>query len=139
MRKKIIFLSFIIVNTFFCNGCFAIKQPIHNIQNAPIHNSENLSYDQIEQAIINAGMELGWKINKIKSGLIVGIFTSPSYMAVIDIKYDASIYNITYRDGTNLQYDGNNIDKQYNNWIKNLNAAIQKKLLDNLSDNVSTL
>ncbi|MDR0580045.1 MAG: hypothetical protein LBG21_05525 [Campylobacteraceae bacterium] len=139
MRKKIIFLFFVIINVFFYNGCFATKQPIYNIQNAPIHNGDNLSYAQIEQAIIKAATELGWKINKVKNGLLVGIFTSPSYMAVIDIKYDFSIYNITYRDGANLQYDGSNIDKLYNNWIKSLNDTIQKKLSGNLDNSTSAL
>ncbi|MDR3177710.1 MAG: hypothetical protein LBT96_01875 [Campylobacteraceae bacterium] len=129
MGKKILFVFYAVVCMFIYSGCFAVKQPIHNVENASIANSKDISQAQIEQVILEAGAELGWKISKIKDGLIVAILTPPSYMVVIDIKYDASTYSITYRDGANLQYDGDNIDKNYNKWIKSLDEAIQKKLL----------
>jgi hypothetical protein len=47
----------------------------------------------------------------------------------VDIRYDTSSYDITYRDSHNLDYDGEKIHSNYNGWIQNLDDAIQNELM----------
>jgi hypothetical protein len=49
-------------------------------------------------------------------------------MAKVDVKYDTKTYNITYKDSSNLEYDGKNIHKNYNGWIQNLDNGIRAQL-----------
>jgi hypothetical protein len=105
-----------------------MKQPIYNIYDEHIQSSFDLTQAQIEQAIIKASVVLGWKLNKIKDGLMIGTMSSRLGIATVDIRYSASAYSITYQDSANMEYDGKNIHKNYNDWVKNFYNTIQKNL-----------
>jgi hypothetical protein len=47
---------------------------------------------------------------------------------VVGITHDASTFRITYQDSTNLLYDGQVIHKRYNQWVHNLERAIQMEI-----------
>jgi len=49
-------------------------------------------------------------------------------MAQVDIKYSTIAYSITYKDSSNLKYDGTKIHSNYNGWIQNLDKAIKIQL-----------
>jgi hypothetical protein len=49
-------------------------------------------------------------------------------VAVVDINYTVKSYNISYKDSTELNYDGTNIHKNYNGWIQNLDKGIRAQL-----------
>ena len=107
-------------------GCRA--NPVFNIENAPIEVSVKHSYKDIKKAIIRAGAGLGWQMKAKKSGHIVGTLFLREHVAVVDIKYTKKSYSITYKSSQNLNYDGINIHKNYNSWVKNLNRQIQAQL-----------
>lgn len=107
-------------------GCRA--NPVFNIENAPIEVSVKHSSKDIKKAIIRAGAGLGWQMKAKKSGHIVGTLFLREHVAVVDIKYTKKSYSITYKSSQNLNYDGINIHKNYNSWVKNLNRQIQAQL-----------
>lgn len=109
-------------------GC--TSQPIYNVKGAPVTTvgGRPASMGDVEKAIIRAGVGLGWKMQPVKPGLIVGTLNLRSHTAVVDVTYNARTYDITYKDSVDLNYDGSNIHRNYNGWIQNLDKGIQAQL-----------
>jgi hypothetical protein len=49
-------------------------------------------------------------------------------LAVVDVNYSTRSYSITYKDSTELQYDGKSIHQNYNGWVQNLDKGIRAQL-----------
>ena len=107
-------------------GCRAGN--VYNVQNAP-GADKAVSMADVEMAIRRAGHGLGWQIVPQGPGRADGILVLRGHRAVVDITYDTRNYSITYKDSTNLHYDGTTIHSNYNGWIQNLDKAIRKELL----------
>jgi hypothetical protein len=105
-----------------------MKQPIYNIHDEQIQSKSEVTQPQVEQAIVKAGIALGWRLNKIRDGLMTGTLTTHYNTAVVEIKYNTSTYSINHQESTNMEYDGQKIHKDYNNLVKNFSAAIQKNI-----------
>jgi hypothetical protein len=103
---------------------------IQNINQAPVMNTQGkaLTMDEVESAIKVAGAGLGWQMERVSPGHIVGTLNLRSHQAVVDIPYDTANYSIVYKDSTNLKHEGIKIHSNYNNWVNNLNRAIQREL-----------
>ena len=101
---------------------------VHNVSEAPVVANKAVSMDDVQKAIVRAGVGLGWQMKPVEPGLIVGTLTLRSHMAVVNIKYDTKKYSITYKDSSNLDYDGKNIHKNYNGWVQNLDSGIRSQL-----------
>ncbi len=108
-------------------GCRS--NPVLNIENAPIEISAKHSANDIKKSIIRAGVGLGWNMKVQKAGHIVATLYLRKHIAVVDVTYTKNSYSLTYKDSTELNYDGTNIHKNYNSWIINLNRQIQAQLL----------
>jgi hypothetical protein len=125
MKLKSLGIMFLILTTLLFVGCRTA--PIYDVSDAGIP-AQNATIDDIGRAIITAGGSLGWVMKKEKPGHIVGTLNLRTHTAIVDIRYDTSKYSITYKDSTNLQYDGTNIHSNYNGWIKNLSTAINNQI-----------
>ncbi len=111
-------------------GC--TSQPIYNVQGAPIETvgGRPPSIGDVEKAILRAGAALGWKLQPVRPGAMVGTLSLRSHTAIVDVTYDARSYSITYKDSVELNYDGSNIHRNYNGWIQNLDKGIRAQLLN---------
>ena len=108
-------------------GCRS--NPVHNVEGTPISTSTSgYSLREVRDAIQQAGVSLGWQMQDIKPGLIVGTLYLRDHMAQVEIPYSRSSYSILYKDSQNLNYDGANIHSNYNGWIQRLNGAINAQL-----------
>ena len=67
-------------------------------------------------------------MRKEAPGHIIGTLNIRDHIAIVDITYNSDSYSITYKDSTNLNYNGTNIHRNYNNWINNLDNAIKVQL-----------
>jgi hypothetical protein len=101
---------------------------IYNVSAAPVVANKAVSMDDVQKAIIRAGASLGWQMKPVEPGLIVGTLTLRTHMAMVNVKYDAKTYSITYKDSSNLDYTGDSIHKNYNGWVTNLDRGIQSQL-----------
>ena len=110
----------------FLAGCKA--NPVYNVDNAAIEASAKLSSNRIKKAIMTAGSSLGWKMKAKKKGHIVATLFLRKFVAIVDVRYNTKSYSITYKDSKNLKYDGKNIHKNYNSWIRNLDRRIQNHI-----------
>ena len=122
---KIVFIAIFAI--FITAGCTRGAIPIHNVDNmvnTPM--AKKATETQVFNAIVQAGSSLGWKVTKIKAGLAEARLDIRKHKAVVDIKYDAKTYSITYKSSTNLKYNSSTqtIHPNYNNWIINLDEKI---------------
>ena len=128
--KKIMSLVLVSVVSFFLIGCRAAT-PVYNVSNQEITtNKQKVALEDVEKAIIRAGVGLGWVVTKEAPGEIKATLSLRTHVAIVSIKYSTKEYNITYISSTNLEYNATNntIHSNYNSWVKNLNQAIQVQL-----------
>lgn len=124
--RNLIILSLIL---FFIAGC--TSKPLYRIRNQPIPNKitgELRSLEDVGKAIMDATKRRGWTPVLKRPGLIEASILRRSHRAVVEISYSQSNYSINYKDSSNLDYNGNKIHRNYNNWIVKLSTTIQQYL-----------
>jgi multisubunit Na+/H+ antiporter MnhE subunit len=107
-------------------GC--VTAPIYDVVNAPVVSNKAASMDDVNKAIVRAGTQLGWVITPESPGKLTGRIALRTHTAVVDITHDSRTFNIKYRDSTNLEASGDQIHKNYNGWIQNLEKGIRAQL-----------
>jgi hypothetical protein len=106
-------------------------RPIMNVADQPVVTASGkpVTADQVRGAILAAGTGLGWVMTPVSPGLVSGRLMLRDHVAVVDVRYSATTYSITYKDSTNLNYRDGQIHKNYNGWIENLDRDIRAGLL----------
>ena len=107
-------------------------QPLYNVKGAPVETpgGKPPTMAEVEKAIVRAGSALGWKMQPVRPGVMVGTINLRRHTAIVDVTFDTRTYNITYKDSVELDYDGSNIHRNYNGWVQNLDKGIQAQLLN---------
>jgi hypothetical protein len=107
-------------------------QPIYNVKGAPVETpgGKPPTLAEVEKAVVRAGTALGWKMQPVRPGVMVGTITLRRHTAIVDVTFDTRTFNITYKDSVELDYDGTNIHRNYNGWIQNLDKGIRAQLLN---------
>lgn len=120
--KKVFIL---ILLSLFLIGCRTA--PILEITDAPIETASGKkpALANITRQISSAGIQLGWQMKKVKQGHIVGTLNLRKHMVQVDIRYSRSSYSITYKNSSEMRYDGTNIHSNYNSWIQRLDNSIR--------------
>lgn len=110
-------------------GC-ARTLPVHQVNGAPIVTSTTNAptLEQVRTAIISAAQSKRWRVQQIDDTHMVATVNVRRHQAVVDINYTATDYSITYKDSTALEYDGQNIHRNYNKWVKLLDDRISQNL-----------
>lgn len=126
MRLTKLFSILVFSAAVFISGCRI--SPVYNVDSAAIPDTGKYTLKQIKDAITKASFSQGWIMKADKPGHLIGTLNLRNHVAVVDIKYTATTYSITYKDSVELKYDGTNIHRNYNNWIKNLDNKIKLHL-----------
>lgn len=110
-------------------GC--TQAPIRNVPDATVvtGTGKPATPEDVRIAIVRAGTTLGWVMTPVDPGLVSGRLALRGHLAIVDVRYTAKDYSITYKDSTNLDYRDGQIHKNYNGWIENLNRDIRANLL----------
>ena len=132
MFLRILSLMLVAIAMLLISGCRTV--PVRNIENAPFVTTSQVHPDmqKIGDAIIKAGTGLGWRMTQQDVGQIIGKLHVRTHSADVKIIFNHENYSILYKDSSNLKYDSekSTIHKQYNNWIKNLDLAIQNEIVN---------
>ena len=103
--------------------------PVRNVYDAPVTTGKPAyTTADVKKAIMAAGASLGWQMRDAGPGVIEGTLFLRSHMAQVEIPYTKQNYSITYKNSSNLNYDGTNIHNNYNGWVQNLDNAIKTQL-----------
>lgn len=112
-------------------GCRGGAQ-LYQVRDAPVHTAtgHQATVDQIQKAIIESGVGLGWIMAVAKPGEIVGTLNLRSHTAIVTIPFTSKTYSILYKDSVNLKYDAEKqtIHENYNGWIQRLDNTIRARI-----------
>ena len=126
--SAVIFACVIVVAVMGCRG----GGQVYQVKDASVQTAtgKEPSLDDVQKAIIQAGVGLGWQMAVAKPGEIIGTLNIRSHQAIITIPYTTKKYSILYKDSTNLKYDAERqtIHENYAGWIQRLDGAIRSRL-----------
>ncbi|HKT33180.1 MAG TPA: hypothetical protein VJR03_00010 [Nitrospira sp.] len=110
-------------------GCRAGGQ-VYEVKDAPIETAKPLTLDQVQKAIIDAGIKQTWIMTPVKPGEMLGEFNIQSHQIHVTIPYTTKSYSILYKDSSNLRYDPvkRTIHVNYQKWIERLDNEIKARL-----------
>lgn len=130
LNKKIVVL---ILFSLFLIGCRTA--PVLDIKDAPINTASGKkpALSLVTKEIFDAGVQLGWQMKKEKPGHIIATLFLRDHMVKVDIHYSTTEYSITYKDSSQMKYDGTNIHSNYNGWVQNLSNAINTQVYNSSS------
>lgn len=107
-------------------ACASASVPVHNFSAVPIAAKSNPKLDDVGKAIVKAGTAAGWQMSDVKPGYIIGTYRIRRHVAVVDVTYTTTTYDITFKSGDpGLKYDGQTIHQNYNEWVENLEVLIR--------------
>lgn len=126
MRKVLKLSGTVLAGLLLLSGCRGAT--VYNVENSPIE--AKVPSSKVYDAIKLAGASKGWIITSVRPGLAMGKLNARAHSAVVEIPYTENSFSIIYKDSTDLNYDASNnqIHKNYNGWIKNLENAINLQL-----------
>lgn len=110
-------------------GCRAGGQ-VYEVKDAPIEAAKPLTLDQVQKAIIDAGIKQTWIMTPVKQGELLGEYNVQSHQIHVTIPYTTKTYSILYKDSSNLRYDPvkRTIHVNYAKWIERLDNEIKGRL-----------
>lgn len=102
--------------------------PIRNLDDQPIPPGATMT--EVSKAIQAGGNSLGWAMQEVSPGLIVGTIHLRDHMAKVEIPFSRRDYSIHYKSSTNLKYNASKktIHSNYNSWVLNLDNQIRARL-----------
>lgn len=114
----------------FCLLIGCRTNPVYNVSKLPInaHPEIEITYAEIERAIVRIATSLGWSIKRVAQGELIAILKLRTHKAIASITFDDSTFSISYKESQNLKFDGANIHSNYNGWIKRLEKEITAEL-----------
>lgn len=112
-------------------GCRAGGQ-VYEVKDAPVQTASGkaLTPEQVQKAIMDAGIKQTWIMTVVKPGEILGEYNVQSHTIHVTIPYTSKNYSILYKDSTNLRYDPvkRTIHVNYAKWIERLDNEIKARL-----------
>jgi hypothetical protein len=116
--------------------------PVLNISAAPIQTSKSVVTErEVKETIRSAAVQSGWSVTDDGQWRFVATKMEKKRSASVYIDYYLNTYSIRYRDSLNLDHhrrpmadragtitnsENAVIDEKYNDWVRQLDQAIQK-------------
>ena len=131
MKQPLAGLWIVSLTLVLLSGCRAGGQ-VYEVKDAPIQTAtgKELSLEQVQKAIIDAGIKQTWIMTPVKPGEMLGEYNVQSHQIHVTIPYTTKNYSILYKDSSNLRYDPvkRTIHVNYQKWIERLDNEIKARL-----------
>lgn len=112
------------------SNCFAKTEPIYNVEHHATIATEKLTNKQIRTRISDAAASRGWSCKDSgKNSMVCEIDVRQRHQAKIEIQYERDNFSIHNIDSTNLLFKNGKIHRNYNRWIKKLEASIVRAFM----------
>lgn len=111
------------------SGCRSMKT---DFPNTVRERCTVTSESELREAILRAGMIMGWNMTDEEPGVISATLKMRDrHFVSTKIQYGADGYSIFYVGSQNMDYSAKDgkLNKNYNRWVKNLTQEIRKELL----------
>jgi hypothetical protein len=131
LSRTLVFASLLATATVALPGC-GNTTAVLNYENQPIYKAQSGPYtlEQVRDKIAAGVTARKWGIEDESRGWMVARVTSGGHWAKVRITYDTEKYTIIHFESSpGLKWNGDRIHRRYNNWVKNLNASIEKQFL----------
>lgn len=126
MRKIFIPILLSVVAAFFISACSSTNYM--DLQTPFNAASSNATLKSVGRTIITASAFQGWNVDVEGPGQIIATRHHAGRIAKVKITYTTNSFNIRYLDSDNMGYDGNSISRTYDEWVQDLQFAIQDRL-----------
>lgn len=117
---------------FLASACGFNTAKVLDVNNAKVTLPAGVtpSNEVTRAAILRALQQRTWTVEGEEANTIVASVSAGGHSATAGITYDDLTYSIKRLESSpGLKYDGVNIHRRYNNWIKNLRNTIDKQLM----------
>jgi hypothetical protein len=109
-------------------GCADVR-PIYNVQDHPIPPAaQKLELAEIGKNIMLAGEPRHWVMGSVAPGQIDASYTNNTHEVHIRIVYSQKSYSIKFVSAVNMEEKGDEINHNYNRWIRTLEKDIEDRL-----------
>lgn len=97
-------------------GCGA---PLRNVQGHPLAVDDTPTLEEAEAVIRGGASVKGWRVTKLAEGSLLA--TLADHQVVVEIRHDATQFDVTYKSSQDFGYDGKSrIHQNYNRWVNTL-------------------
>lgn len=111
------------------SACASRVEPIYNVVNHPVSSAaQRLPLQEIGHVIATAAADYHWSVVRSGPGQLRATYERGSHEAVIAISYSKSAYSINLVSSEDLKQHDGEIHRKYNEWIHNLERAIEERL-----------
>ena len=119
-----------LISLFAAGAALACQtQPVYDVERAIIPREPGWTLEDMTRMIQRAGARRGWDMRIVEEGRIEGRLRKPGTLAIIDVTYTPSEFDIRYQRSENLHYANGKIHGNYNRWIYNLERDIRREFL----------
>lgn len=111
-------------------ACGASLVPVHQVSGARLEpwDGRVLSEAEVRQIIVRGLARRRFQVLREEPNVVFAHIVSGPHEAQVRIDYNAAGYAISYVDSSpGLKYDGHNIHKRYNHWVRGLDEAIRSE------------
>lgn len=131
MMSRILRLLALALALFALNAQARNIEPVGNFENQPATtgSGQPASVQQIKAALTAAGTPRGWQVSQVAPGqLVASVNVRDKHSVSVDISVVPGMYSIRYKNSSNMNYDGVQINPHYNKWVKTLADDTRKEL-----------
>ena len=101
---------------------------VHNVARTAFATPVSAGMRDVGEAIWAAGRREGWRVREVAPGDVRAEKNLRTHRALVRIGYDTQAFDITLLEADGLQYDGRHIHQAYNEWVAQLEKAIQEEI-----------
>ena len=123
MRYLTILISAALLGAVACRTA-----PVRNVDRTAFSVAPTAQMAQVSEAIWAAGRREGWRVREIGPGDIRAEKSVRNHRALVAIHYDTAGFDIRLIEADGLLYDGRYVHKACNEWIAQLEKAIQDEV-----------
>jgi len=103
----------------------ACERPVYTVTNVAFGGNGTLQ--QRTMQILQAAQEQNWQAQPVGPGRVRLIYTYTEHRIVLDAVFDETTFSLLYVSSSGLSYDGTNVHRAYNNWVRELERQIQTR------------
>lgn len=129
-RNVLILLLLTLILCFSSVACQRKGVPAVEPSNPSISAYGKFTKNQVRDAILRGGTNIGWQMREEKPGVVLGTWSARQNSVTVEIPYTEKDYVIKYHSSENMLYDAsdNTIHQNYNRWVDRLNRNITAEI-----------